>query len=213
MSTTKTTRTLSVSDKLIGWIAPHDGRRKQQAVTLDIEVTEKRLSVSGATWPGPDPSVCNDITSGGQIVDTLDRITTFAPGWSAELVRSVKAVWDRWHLNDVKAGCQHQRAYGWDKRPIDPAKPTNAYGRHFDGQRQDSWNLLGWVRPDEHPDGLLGVPCFECGYRYGTAWMTEELPATVREWTVALVLWMRGEGARPPASTPAWDEPEAPVDG
>ena len=32
-----------------------------------------------------------------------------------------------------------------------PTKPTRSYGKHFEGQRHDSWNLLGWVRRDEHP--------------------------------------------------------------
>jgi hypothetical protein len=79
----------------------------------------------------------------------------------------------------MRAGCQHQRAAGWHKRPIDPAKPTTAYGKHFPGQRQDSWNLLGWVRADEHPEGLMCRPCPECGYKYGTAWLSEPVPETV----------------------------------
>ena len=29
---------------------------------------------------------------------------------------------------------------------------------------------LGWLKPEEHPDGLLCRPCPVCGYRYGTAW-------------------------------------------
>lgn len=37
----------------------------------------------------------------------------------------------------------------------------------------------GWVRQEEHPDGLLGKPCDICGYRYGTAWKHEELPREI----------------------------------
>lgn len=29
---------------------------------------------------------------------------------------------------------------------------------------------LGWLEPEEHPEGLLCRPCPVCGYRYGTAW-------------------------------------------
>ena len=36
--------------------------------------------------------------------------------------------------------------------------------------------LAGWVRLDDHPDGLLGKPCPTCGYKYGTKWLFEEVP-------------------------------------
>ena len=38
----------------------------------------------------------------------------------------------------------------------------------------------GWVRYSEHPEGLLCKPCEVCGYKYGTAWLKEELPDAVR---------------------------------
>jgi hypothetical protein len=82
-----------------------------------------------------------------------------------------------YHLNDMSAGCEHQRAEGWDERPIDPNKPLGSYGLHFDGQRQSSWNMLVWVRRDEHPEGLLSHPCETCGYRYGTSWLYQSIPA------------------------------------
>ena len=88
-------------------------------------------------------------------------------------------IWRRWHLNDMKAACVHQRWFGWDEKPIDPSKPTNTYGTHFEGQKSASWNLLGWVRPDEHPDGLMTKECPVCGYKYGTAWLKEDLPAEI----------------------------------
>ena len=116
---------------------------------------------------------------GGAGTDEIARVTRFAPGWNAERRDRLVSIMERWHLNDMRAGCEHQRAEGWDKRRIDPSKPSNAYGRHFTGQRQDSWNLLGWVRPDEHPAGLLTKPCPVCGYRYGTEWKTEDLPGDV----------------------------------
>jgi hypothetical protein len=46
--------------------------------------------------------------------------------------------------------------------------------------------MLGWVRAEDHPDGLLGKPCSVCGYKYGTAWLKEELPpeivAEIKSW-------------------------------
>lgn len=39
----------------------------------------------------------------------------------------------------------------------------------------------GWVSPEEHPDGVLGKPCSVCGYKYGTSWNYEEIPADIIE--------------------------------
>jgi hypothetical protein len=84
-----------------------------------------------------------------------------------------------WHLNNMKVACVHQEAEGWGERPIDPTKPTDTYGKHFPGQVSSSWNMLAWVRRDEHPQGLLSEPCPVCGYRYGSAWLKRELPPEI----------------------------------
>jgi hypothetical protein len=53
----------------------------------------------------------------------------------------------------------------------------------------------GWVNETEHPEGELSKPCPVCGYKYGTSWLKEEVPAQVIEFLQAL----------PPAdTTPAW---------
>ena len=107
----------------------------------------------------------------------LDSILAEFP--DDDKLRRIVAVWQRWHLNGLRAGCEHQRAEGWEKRPIDPTKPTSFYGICFEGQRSPSWNMLTWVRREEHPQGLLMEPCPVCGYRYGSAWLHEELPKDV----------------------------------
>lgn len=91
----------------------------------------------------------------------------------------------RWHLNHLRPGCEHQRAAGWESEPINPALPTDTYGVHVEGAAP-SWNLWGWIRPEEHPRGLLGRPCPTCGYRYGTEWKREPLPREVLDWFEAL---------------------------
>lgn len=35
---------------------------------------------------------------------------------------------------------------------------------------------LGWLREDEHPDGILGKACPVCGYRYGSGWKYHPIP-------------------------------------
>ncbi len=100
-------------------------------------------------------------------------------GWDAEKWLDFLDVWKRWHNNNLTPGCEHQTAEGWSNRPIDPDKPTTAYGKHFSGQQHDSWNLLGWISPREHPEGLLGKACPICGYKYGTAWKQRDVPEDV----------------------------------
>jgi len=44
----------------------------------------------------------------------------------------------------------------------------------------------GWLRPDEHPEGVLGRSCPVCGYEYGTRWNTVEVPWRVLEFLRSL---------------------------
>lgn len=159
------------------------GMRFPVSVFCKITIKDGKLSITGVEGPTPNGD-CKG--SCGQIEINPTMFASFAPGWSKELSAKFSEVWKRWHLNDMRAGCEHQRKEGWDKKPIDPSKPLRAYGKHFDGQRSDSWNMLTWVRPDEHPEGLLTKPCSICGYRYGTAWFKEELPEEVVEFLHSL---------------------------
>ena len=36
-----------------------------------------------------------------------------------------------------------------------------------------------WVWHTSHPEGLLMKPCEVCGYKYGSAWLREEVPDEV----------------------------------
>ncbi len=127
-------------------------------------------------------SIVGDIKNfcGGQIDSTLREGLEngdFNP--AGAWVKTFLDIWDKWHLNNMRAGCEHQRAEGWDQKPIDPSKPLNAYGKFFDGQQTDSWNMWSWIPESENPNGLLSKPCPVCGYKYGTAWKKEELPQDV----------------------------------
>lgn len=154
-------------------------------VTIKVERRDgiTRLSITGVEGPKRNGDARG---SCGQCVDALDRLMTLDAGWSPEMVRRLKAEWERWHLNDMRAGCEHQRKAGWDTRPIDPSKPLDTYGKHFPGQQQASWNMLTWIRRNEHPEGLLCEPCDVCGYKFGSAWKAEEVPQDVLAFLGAL---------------------------
>lgn len=58
--------------------------------------------------------------------------------------------------------------------------------KRYEPQKRYDWNngateesMLGWLRPDEHPDGILCKPCPVCGYKYGTSWLKEDVPEDV----------------------------------
>jgi hypothetical protein len=140
-------------------------------VFCKIEIKEGELSISGVEGPRRNGDARG---SCGQIRDVT--VSEFAPGWDADLLARFLETWRAWHLNHMRAGCEHQRAEGWNTRPIDPSKPTDTYGKHFEGQKSDSWNMLAWVSRTEHPKGLLSHPCDKCGYKYGSAWLKEDLP-------------------------------------
>lgn len=192
-----------------------------------------------------------DILAGGQCVDTVAALFPH----DAKLQR-MKEIWERWHLNDMRAGCSHQRALpefqyrdmemlevevefhafraleqAAAKDDLCPAAKTlanlQAFGvvpfhkvlMDFDRFNRlkaylDQWtpewavdqtkyaknqNLiarpikkaLNWLRPTEHPMGFLGKACPVCGYKFGTAWIKEEIPADVvaeiHSWSAAPV--------------------------
>lgn len=139
---------------------------------VKIEYTDGHLSITGVEGPTADGNAWG---SCGQCTDALTRLKDLAPEWNRAMVKRLRETWDAWHLNDMRAGCEHQRKAGWDKRPIDPSKPLDAYGDHI-GKGRSTWNMLAWVTPEEHPDGLLGYPCAICHYKYGTKWLREEVP-------------------------------------
>lgn len=145
-------------------------------VFCKIEVKPKEpgklvLSITGVEAPkrNGDASCC------GQIADTLKQVLEFAPGWDKAMRDRFAEVWDRWHLNDTRPGCEHQRAEKWDERPIYPDQPTNTYVKHPDGN--SGWNMLVWLPVTK--GGLLSAPCPICGYKYGSQWLYEPIPDDV----------------------------------
>jgi hypothetical protein len=68
----------------------------------------KRLSITGVEGPmknGDAKGSCGQIRK--------PDFAEFAPGWTQETADKLWSIWDRWHLNDMRAGCEHQRA-AWD---------------------------------------------------------------------------------------------------
>lgn len=207
-------------------------------VFAKIEFKDGKLSISGTVGPMSNGDAHG---SSGQFImsfkeyddrghDTLANIEP-APGWDVASIKRFFDAWDTWHLNDMRAGCEHQRGSDWDtSRKIE----LTYYGLTHEAMRErdnaksiasaaavrgevaqltreqhallalENWfqdrttppdadsplsgcyevkkretKTAGWISPSEHPSGLLGKPCPTCGYKYGTAWKREEVPADV----------------------------------
>ena len=196
-----------------------------------IKYEGKRLSISGVVGPTPNGN-CRG--SCGQCVDEI-RGGKPEGLWTDEMLAKFCDVWERWHLNDMRSYCQHQKALGWDKLACKKVtlyhysltheyfmkqrelknRANNKLGAEghvtLTEEEKELWNLpikktswkplndplyeprkkedwysgatevktLGWLYPDEHPDGILTKPCPVCGYKYGSAWKTEQVPEDV----------------------------------
>ncbi len=156
----------------LGKVDYNETGRKVNLVQIEIELRRKEkgieLSICGEIWN----HIHTDIISGGQNIDTIARLFPHN-----KKVQRVKEIWKRWHLNDIRAGCAHQRALKWEDVRIPVADlPDNKISN-----RDERGILAIWVYPKEHKDGLLTKPCPECGYAYGSKWLFEEIPAEVIE--------------------------------
>lgn len=197
-------------------------------ITWTLDEEAGTFSMCAETWL---PSK-RDIIEGGQMVD---RAAGYFP--EDKLAARMVEVWRRWHLNHLKAGCEHQRETWQSDKPLSVVEYTwssafcsmrtmveqgllsleeyKHYAEHVkpltyictiglnspkypfelvqqaldegwirEGKRETK--LAHWVDYREHPEGLLSKPCPVCGYKYGSAWLKEELPpeviAEIKSW-------------------------------
>lgn len=186
------------------------------AVDVEVELKEKPdglvFSACGEIWDGNH----SDVVSAGQ---NLDEIAKYIHN---NRFSRIYAMWQKYHLNDMRPECEHQRELGWREKALrsvtiythklnsDTIRKQHEIERSalerikngetvslsesdrdllnlqyeietckkdlpediasyykLDGAKE---RLLGWLEPEEHPEGLLCRPCPVCGYRYGTAW-------------------------------------------
>jgi hypothetical protein len=147
------------------------GKGEYGDVFCKIIYINKVLSISGVEGPTKNGD-CKG--SCGQILDEI-RIEEFAKGWDERKLKLFLRYWKEYHLNDMQAGCIHQRAWGWKDRRIDPSElPKEKYYNH-----DERGIIASWVFPKDHPKGILSKPCPICDYRYGSDWLYKEVPESV----------------------------------
>jgi len=128
------------------------------AAYLTLEIRDRdggpEVSICGEVWN----HIKSDIVMGGQCVDTIAE----AFGNRPKLARIVE-LWRRWHLNHLRAGSAAQEAW-LRANPLDPA--SYAYPKSHYEVAGAALAAAG-LNPDAD------------GYKYGTAWKREEVPAEV----------------------------------
>lgn len=220
----------------------HGGAIKKARGFCKIAYENGNLSITGVIGP---KSNGNCYGSCGQCVDEI-RNGEPVEGWTKEMVDKFCDIWDKWHLNDMRPYCQHQKELGWDKlarkkvtlynyminrmarEKADQAKkaalsalkkgetftPTEEQTKFYSmphwlkipnevsgesalyyepkkslfagDEGPTETKLLGWLRPEEHPDGILCKPCPVCGYKYGSKWLKEDIPQDDIDWLFSL---------------------------
>lgn len=219
----------------LGTSKTHNGR--DYSIYCEIKYKEGRLSISGVEGPLPSGNcygACGQIDM--HLRDQQDTIT-LAPGWTSDKLREFFKVWQHWHLNDMRAGCEHQRTtwnnneklevvhYGltsealrirreaierasviaasgadndlneleralillkdWFKDRPQPPDADSPLSGCYEVKKRET-KTANWVYPSEHSRGLLMKPCETCGYKYGSAWLREEVPQHVLDFLKSL---------------------------
>jgi hypothetical protein len=231
----------------LGTTKTHNSRGMN--VFCKIEYKSGRLSISGVEGPLPSG---NALGACGQIdmhLRSEQNSITLAPNWTRGMLARFFDVWDKWHLNDMRAACVHQRELGWlemakeevtiyhfrltkgiqearrenEKEAIKALKSGSAIQWSDEAVKQanlpleikndepelpealrefyepnkpqytsDSHNkpsevkTRGWLSEKDHKLGILSKPCPVCGYKYGSAWLREEVPQDVLDFLKAL---------------------------
>ena len=76
---------------------------------VEIEYKDGRLSLHGVIGP---MSNGNCRGSAGQCDEEISKGVP-TEDWTKEMLQKLCDIWDKWHLNDMRPYCQHQKELGW----------------------------------------------------------------------------------------------------
>lgn len=163
----------------------HKANLVEIKINLKIEDDKQIVfTATGNVWNASH----TDVIQGGQCIDSVwneyrNQLQDKA------LYYRIMDLWEKWHLNDLNAGCEHQRAEKWEDKRINPKDLPKCRSN-----RDERGICASWVYPleakgrsfvsddDIHADGLLTKPCPKCGYKYGSEWKYRAIePKDLRE--------------------------------
>ena len=157
----------------IGYIKPEFFGYPNTAckVTVEIEIKQKAHPQKDLWLNEVQKPIClsihGDVKHGksyvcsGQINNTLEEALQEKAFRKLAIpentLRTLLEIWQKWHLNDLRAYCTHQ------KELVSQYPEKFFYADNYD-------NIV------KEPEF---TKCSKCGYRYGTAWLYEPLPQDV----------------------------------
>lgn len=140
------------------------GKSNSGNIYCRIKYENGRLLINGVEGP----YLNGDCKGGaGQIVMYLlgnEKDIAPAPGWDLEKIKMFLELWDRWHLNDMRAGSESQMRW-LRENPI--PKHRYEYPKSYYTVISELLAQAG-LNPDAD------------GYKYGHAWKFEAVP----EWVI-----------------------------
>jgi hypothetical protein len=140
-----------------------------------VDLVDGELSITGVEGPKSNGD-CRG-SCGQCLEDWPGMVIKFAPGWDTIKLMELVKIWERWHLNDMRAGTPSQESY-LREHPVSFTYPESHYKKALEALEAAGLQ----------PDLLDGEP-----YSYGSAWLHEDLPAKVVE---TVESWV--EGTQPP---------------
>lgn len=142
------------------------------AVSIFAQITYNgtRLSISGVIGPRSNGDAAG---SAGQVImsfreydargyQSINDISP-APGWTRDTVKQFFDIWQRWHLNDMRAGSAAQET--WLRANPIPAAEYAYPKSHYEAASAKL--AAAGLNPDAD------------GYAYGSAWKFESVPEDV----------------------------------
>lgn len=176
----------------------HDGRRGIRLfveIEYRFEMNQKwELSITGVEGPKRNGDC---VGSCGQITVSSKRLAYdhffYAAGWDGTMLLKLADIWDRWHLNGMRAGSPRQQAWLRD-HPVTAVYPESYYDKAKAALREAGLEPdTEFFHPTRSRDRVIasGVgadsrinryPVFDVPYSYGSAWIYEAVPADVLQW-------------------------------
>lgn len=83
--------------------------RDGEMQTVEHEQVTSALGFACSATSWPNYGRARDCDQAGQCVYLVLEVEKFCDGWDCRRAERLEALWRRWHLNDMKAGCAHMR--------------------------------------------------------------------------------------------------------
>lgn len=99
-------------------IPTRNGLERMYNAFVKIEYVDGKLSLVGVVAPTKSG---NCLGSAGQCTEDI-RNGEPTEKWTREMLDKMCDIWDKWHLNDMRPYCSHQKELGWDKQAEEKVK-------------------------------------------------------------------------------------------